>query len=100
MIEANSEDVDAHNSKGWAHAKLNQHDKAIKCFGKAYEMSPDNPLYMFNLANSYMMLGESQKAKELFQKGLKIVEGAKEEELKEKYQLLQENVKYLKKVIR
>ena len=60
----------AYNRLGIVYDRMEQHDKAVAAFTQALELSPDSAFLMNNLAYSYMLRGEYEKAEPLLRKAI------------------------------
>lgn len=57
---------------GVAASQLKQNEKAKQRLTQAVSLSPENTIYIFNLANFYMENGESEKAEETLEKAVSL----------------------------
>jgi tetratricopeptide (TPR) repeat protein len=61
-VELAPNDADTHNALGTAYFDQKDYANALKCYQRAYELSPEQPLYRLRMAYAYNGLGEHEKA--------------------------------------
>ena len=69
-----STNYEAYYNKGYLYLQFStNYEKSITLFTKAYQLNQNNPNIIYNLGLAYEKNGEKQKAKDFFNKALKIL---------------------------
>jgi tetratricopeptide (TPR) repeat protein len=67
--------VSLYHNKGWLLNTLGRYKESVLCFKKALELQDNRPESLYSLADTYVHLGETQKAKQYFRKALHYIKG-------------------------
>jgi tetratricopeptide (TPR) repeat protein len=81
------------DSLGWLHYKKEDYAQARIDLEKAVEMTPDDPIIMEHLADTYAKLGEVNRALQVYEKALKLNKDRENEnKLREKIKRLKQQL--------
>lgn len=66
LVNIREKSPEAHVVLGIVQRKMEQHDKALSSFERAYELEPDNEWVVANLGRAYRRAGDFKKAEEVY----------------------------------